>query len=94
MSNRVTIEQTIFQNVKSGEKTYGVRVYDDYAQAYDNTWGEIPDNDMDVLKKVLESDANDISAIMDNVRENENGVFIGGTWYDYDEIKTYVEEIA
>lgn len=87
MSNRVSIVPTEFVNVRSGNKTFGVRVYDDEGQSYDNTWESIPDDDLDVIEKVLQSDDMNIRGIMDFVRENEKGVEIDGTWYDWDEIK-------
>ena len=87
MSNRVTIEPTEFKNVRSGEKTYGVRVYDDYDQSYDNTWDKIPVKDLDVLEKVMVSDDKIISAMMDFIGENEKGVCIGDNYYDWEDIK-------
>jgi hypothetical protein len=92
MSNRANIEPTEFKNVRTGEKTYGVRVYDDYDQMYDNTWDSIPDNDMDVLREVLKSDARDLQGILEFIMENEKGICIGGNWYDWDEIKDLFEE--
>jgi hypothetical protein len=87
MSNPVNIVPTEFLNVRSGNKTFGVRVYDDHDQAYDNTWESTPDDDLDVLEKVLECDNEAIRGIMDFVKENEKGVDIDGTYYDWDEIK-------
>jgi len=87
MSNRLTIEPTEFLNVRSGTKTAGVRVYDDYDQAYLNTWDEIPDDDMEVLKRVIEFGASDIEDMFDHVRVNKKGVYVGGNWYEWDEIK-------
>lgn len=89
MSNRLTIEPTEFHNIRTGEKTLGVRVYDDYDQQYLNAWDEIPDNDMDVLEKLIKGDLGDnIDAMLDHVQENQKGVYIGGEWYDWDQIKS------
>jgi hypothetical protein len=85
--NKVTIEPTEFINIRSGSKTLGVRVYDDNTQAYDNNWEEIPINDLDVLEKVLELDNDEISIMLDFVKENKMGIDIGGTWYEWEEIK-------
>lgn len=87
MSNRLTIEPTEFVNVRSGEKTLGVRIYDDYDQAYINTWDDIPDDDMEILKRVIDIGANDIDPMLEHVQGNEKGIYIGGNWYDWDEIK-------
>ena len=50
MSNRLVIEPTEFKNISDGVISYGVRVYDDYGQSYDNTWDKIPKDDMEILK--------------------------------------------
>jgi len=92
MSNRVAIEPTEFINVRSGEKSLGVRIYDDYDQTYDNTWDDIPDNDMDILKRVEESHDEKTCSLMDFIREHENGVYIGGSWYEWDKIKKIMKE--
>ena len=88
MSNRATIEPTEFRNVRGGKPTFGVRVYDEYAQAYDNTWDSIPDDDLDVLDKV-EAECTDevIVGILDYLKENCTGIEIGDTWYEWDAIK-------
>jgi len=87
MSNRISIDPTEFRNVRSGQKTLGVRVYDDYSTAYDNNWDSIPDDDLDVIEKVLECDNKEIQAIMDFVKEEKKGIDVDGTYYDWDEIK-------
>ena len=38
MSNRVKIVATKFTNIRTGAESQGVRVWDDYAKAYDNAW--------------------------------------------------------
>ena len=94
MSNRLTIEPTEFHNIRTGKKTLGVRVYDDYDQQYLDAWDEIPDNDMDVLEKLIKytesyGDLGGVKdAMLDHVQENQKGVYIGGEWYDWDQIKS------
>lgn len=90
MSNRAAIVTTKFINVKEGNNSVGFRVYDDYMQTYDNTWEDIPDNDMDVLKRVMGSDDNKIVDLFDSMRENKKGIEIDGTWYDWEEIKDII----
>lgn len=90
MSNQVTIEPCEFTNVRSGHVTKGFRMYDDHAQAYDNTWDSIPDDDMDVLDKVCESDNVEIKDMLLFIRENQKGINIGGEFYNYEAIKAYL----
>lgn len=93
MSNRVTITSTKFVNTKEGHDTLGFRMYDDEGQAYDNTWDAIPDNDLDVLAKIKDESYNkEVVAMLDFIQENENGISIDGTWYDWDEIKHLFKE--
>ncbi len=87
MSNRATIEPTEFKNVRGGDVTFGVRVYDDYASAYLNLWESIPDDDLDVLRQVLESDDENIKALLNFIQEEETGVYIGDVYYDFEQIK-------
>lgn len=86
MSNRITIEPTKFIDVRSGHITFGVRVFDDYGQSYDNTWNSIPLDDLDVLKQVMASDDVVIIAMLDHVKENQLGVYID-EYYTWDKIE-------
>lgn len=85
--NRVTIEPTEFKNIRTGHKTYGVRVYDGYDQAYDNTWDKIPKNNIDVLGKVLQSQDDTIGSMLGFVSENKTGIEIGDEYYEWEKIK-------
>lgn len=93
MSNYVTIEPTEFVNVRTGEKSYGVRIYDEYISAYDNIWESIPDDDLEVLERVLK-DNNTGGAIYEAlsfVSENQQVLYIGGMQYEWDQIKDLFE---
>ena len=91
MSNRVTIQPTIFENHPTGEKTHGFRFYDDYAQFYCNTLeSPLPDNDLDMLRLVMDNLDDVGSAMIDYIIENEVGINIGGEWYDYEAIADIV----
>ena len=91
MSNRLCIQPTIFEDVPSGEKSYGVRVYDDYAQAYDNTWKKLPEDNLKVLLKVVKSDNEDIQSMLQSVRDSGKGLYIGSQWYQNQDIREYLK---
>ena len=93
MSNRLVVEPTEFKNLSNGEINLGVRVYDDYYQSYDNTWDEIPKNDMDILKKVMDM-GNEVQIMLDHVKENQKGITIGLYYHDWDEIEKIMTEDA
>lgn len=92
MSNRVNIEPTKFENVRTGEVSLGVRVYDDEGCFYDNSWESIPDDDLEVLRIAYQQASTGVSELLAYVYESEKGLYIGGTWYEWDEIKSVFEQ--
>ncbi len=90
MSNRIVIEPTKFIGTKSGYESYGIRVYDSMTQAYDNSWDEIPDDDMEILKKTMDSQNSSIESMFE--LPPLDGIEIGGNWYSWDEIKNLFTE--
>ena len=92
MSNHIAIKPCKFTDVRTGDETLGVRVYDNYSQAYDNTWESIPDDDLEVLQKVMESDDERIAAIIDWVNENRPTIDIGSQYYSEDDYKHLFRE--
>ena len=87
MSNHIVIQPTQFVNVRSGSSTLGVRVYDDYGHTYDNTWESIPDDDLEILKLVLEMDNEVVRSMMEFLKEDQKSIEIGGEYYSWDKIK-------
>jgi hypothetical protein len=92
MANRGTIQPTKFENVRTGHIDFGVRVYDDEGQTYDNTWDSIPDDDLEVLELVLKSKDDTIVGILGFIQEYEKGIYIGEVWYTWDQIKHLFKE--
>jgi hypothetical protein len=91
MSNRITIQFTRFQNIdEHGNETenhsFCYRIYDDYAQVYDNTYdnlsdliGEVnPDTLLDVLSQHKEFE--------DVAVENTNGIFFNGEYFEMEKL--------
>jgi hypothetical protein len=93
MSNRINIEPTKFINARTGHETFGVRIYDDYNQSYDNCWESVPDDDGEVFQLVLVNSADEsISDMLDFIKTMQQGVYIGGRWYDWAWVKHQMEE--
>ena len=86
MSNRICLEPTEFTDVRSGSVSYGFRVFDDYGKGYSNLWESIPDDDLEVLAKALEVDDDDVMTVLDAVMEQKTGIYIGETYYPWEEI--------
>ena len=92
MSNKITFEPTKFENVRTGSITYGCRIYDDNDVTYTNTWGSIPDDDLDVIAGCIADfkgceGFNPFGAMMESLQTEECGVNVGNEWYDWDDIK-------
>ena len=87
MSNSVCIEPCEFFNVRSGERTYGYRAYDDYEKTYDNNWDKIPDDDLEVLDKAMEEPDDILQGMLDYCQEEEKGIYIGSEYCDWEQIK-------
>jgi hypothetical protein len=99
MSNTIYFEPTKFEDVRSGNCTYGCRIFDNYAQTYINDWDNVSDDDLEVIAKCIEQLAemdninctaftgNTFDAMMAYLVEYEQGVFVGDIWYEWDKIK-------
>ena len=85
--NKVTIQPTKFENVRTGEVTYGVRIYDEYGSTYQNTWEAIPDDDLEVLRLAIDNQDDTAEVMFDFLQENEHGCDIGNEWYEWAQIK-------
>jgi hypothetical protein len=90
MSNQAYIVTTEFKDIKTGAISYGVRFYDDYESEYTNCWEGVPENDLDVLRKVRKECVSD--DILSFIVENESGIYIDDTWYDWETISTIFDE--
>lgn len=90
MSNRITIEPTEFVNINTNKKEYGVRIFDDYDSYYADDWGDIPDDDLKILTKIL-IEYND--EIIEFMIKNKMGCFIGEKWYDWGDIEETINEV-
>lgn len=56
MSNVLCIEPTEFKNVRTGNVSFGVRVYDNYEKCYINTWDSIPEDDEELFDLVMQDE--------------------------------------
>ncbi len=94
--NRVYIEPTKFTDLRCGEESFGWRAFDDYSQAYDNTWSkaDMPDDDVVFLQRVMEtSDDEALWAMLDFCGDNRRGVHVGDTFIDWHELSPLLESI-
>ena len=101
LMNYITLQATEFVNYPQRTVTFGFRMYDWDGKVYDNTWEEIPDDDLDILRKVCRelpenavplSDDEVITAMLDFIWENKTGIYIGDIWYDWEDIKDIITQ--
>lgn len=92
MSNRVTIEPTTFINERSGVITHGFRAHDDYGSTYNNTFDKIVADDLAFLADVMKCKYDNVlDTMIDYLVENQRGIEVGGTWYDWEQIESIVD---
>ena len=88
ISNYIAIETTEFKSTYSDDVSIGVRVFDDYDTDYDNTWEFIPEDDIEILQKCVEKKVGE--DILSHVFENHLGLYINDTYYEWEEIWSYL----
>ena len=90
MSNRLVIQPTEFVNLPTKEKSYGVRIYNDYENMYVDNWDEMPDDDMGILVKTLHSCWQ--TDMLGYCIENKEGCLIGKKWYCWENFEEIVND--
>lgn len=94
--NRVHIEPTKFVNVRSNRETFGWRAFDDYAQAYDNTWSkdEMVEDDLEFLRRVIETSSDEaLWAMLEFCEENKQGVFVGDSFIKWENFSPILDSV-
>ena len=86
MGNRITIEPTKFEDVRTGAVSYGYRAYDDYDSTYCNQWESIPDDDLEFLALVMEEVDDTVKQMLFNVTTFDEGLYVGNTYYEWKQI--------
>lgn len=79
------------------DTTYGVRISDDHATGFIDTWDKIPLTDLEVLELIATSEGNnsdEVNEFMNHIDETESGVTIDEHYYDWDEIKHLFRELC
>ena len=89
--SKVYIHPTEFLNVRTGGKALGVRVFDAYGEGYDGTWDAIPNDDIDLIKKVIESKCNSVIDVVDTIEAEHADIQIGNNSYSWNKVKHLFE---
>lgn len=90
MSNRVHLNAVKFEYL-TGDIFYGYTISDDEGLSFDNNSESIIEDDLELLKYAIKTADAAAEALLDFVRENEKGILINDSWYDWEQIKEIME---
>lgn len=92
MGNQIEIIPTTFVD-GDGDDKYGVRVSDNVQSTYSDNWDEVPTEDMDVLRQVIQDDNPQIIEIVHLTLEHKSNVHVGENFYKWEEVEAIFEEV-
>ena len=84
--NRPTLLSTTFVDM-SVETSYGYRLFDDYGQTYCNIGSYLIEDDLELLQFAMENSDDYSRTLFKFLIEDQKGLNINNSWYDFDEIK-------
>jgi len=92
MANKITIQPTQFIDLRSGESSFGYRIYDEYSCVYNNILYSnkeaVPSDDLDFLADIAKNPFNkEMREMLEFVVDYKQGIFIGDAWYEWKIIK-------
>ncbi len=94
MSNRINIDAVH----KPDSGFWGFNAYDGYSSCSAFNWEKLPEDDFDFLYAILTHEngyPEEFGEMMDFAEDNEQGVTIRDTYYDWEEIEeTYAKAMA
>jgi len=95
MSNLARINTNKVENVKTGQVYFELDIYDNYNYGSINITKEQTSmtdlESLQYLKDMGSDESANICDLIDSLLEYQNGLFINGTWYSWDEIKHFFE---
>lgn len=90
----VTIIPTEFKDIRTGEVSFGFRAFDSIHFTYCNSLEEIPKDDMEFLTLVVDNGDDVLIAMLEEkCITTNNGLFIGNTWYEHDDVIDIVDPV-
>ena len=80
--NNLYIVGTEFKCPKTGKVQYGYRVYNDTGSHYETGWDSVPNDDLDLLREVVENcEVIAIKEMLIDAANVGNSVNVNGEWY-------------
>lgn len=97
MSNRIYIQRTVFTDYSRKSEavipTYGIRIFDDYARDYDNTFSlqDMELSDADLLAKIRNLSSNIISELLE-AAALKGSIYVDDEFYEIDADHRIIEK--
>lgn len=91
MSNRVHLNAVKMEYL-NGYVVYGYTISDDEALSFDNNAEAMIKDDLELLRYVKKTADTAAKAMLDFIQENEKGILINNSWYDWEQIKQVWED--
>ncbi len=93
MSNQIELVRTKFTDTRTGNESYGYRIFDDYAAFYSiYAEGKAPEDDLELLRSVAKDQAFGDDEILDATRRT--GLTVDGCYYTADQMVKMLQEIS
>lgn len=87
MTNELNIDPVEVTNTRTGDKSTGVFVYDNYGRTFLDDIDKIPDDDIDLIKLILEGEWDEATEDMfaDTVNE-DRPIYVGAKRYTLSDV--------
>ena len=92
MSNAICFEPTKFEDLRTGEISYGYRAYDTTESTYCNTWESVPDDDLQFLRLVFQDDNPIVESIVEFMQEERIGCWVGDEYIEWADLEKLLDE--
>ena len=91
MSNRVHLNAVKMEYL-TGDVSYGYTISDDEDLSYDNNAEAMIEDDFDLLRYAKATADDSAKAMLEFIQENEKGLYINDSWYEWDAVQPILEE--
>ena len=93
----IVIIPSEFKNVRTGEISYGYRLFDEYVIDFEDKWKAIPEEDLEFLREVIKTIKHYNNAEVMNafffLLEYKNSITIDNTEYSYEQVKEIIQDL-
>jgi hypothetical protein len=92
MASSCFIEIIKFTNVRTGQISYGVCIFDRYSRLYINLGDSIPILHLDLIRLLIKDHFSETSEFWDFAFTCQKGVFVEDTYYEWNVLEPLLED--